>query len=85
MSRTKKKVQQLVIKKAKQKVKQLLEARVKRIEEAHSKIMRNRIPQDRWGNFHVLSKSLGGFTNLRDKLLETKGAETPVMQMIVAG
>ena len=83
--REKKKVQKLVIKKAKQKVKQLLETRVKRIEEAHSRIMRNRIPQDRWGNFHVLSKSLGGFTNLRDKLLETKGAETPVMQMIVAG
>lgn len=83
--REKKKVQKLVTKKAKQKVKQLLEVRVKRIEEAHSRIMKNRIPQDRWVNFHVLSKSLGGFTNLRDKLLETKGAETPVMQVIVVG
>lgn len=83
--REKKKVQKLVIKKAKQKVKKLLEARVKRIEEAHSRIIRNRIPQDRWCNFHVLSKSMGGFTNLRDKLLETKGAEIPIMQMIVAG
>ena len=81
--REKKKVQKLVIKKTKKKVKQLLAARVKRIEEAHSRIMRNKIPQDRWGNFHVLSKSLGGFTNLRDKLLETKGAESPVMQVIV--
>ena len=83
--REKKKVQKLVIKKTKQKVKKLLGSRVKRIKEAHSRIMRNRIPQDRWCNFHVLSKSLGGFTNLRDKLLETKGAEIPVMQMIVVG
>ena len=83
--REKNKVQKLVIKKAKQKVKKLLEARVKRIEEAHSRIIRNRIPQDRWCNFHVLSKSLGGFSNLRDKLLETKGTEIPVMQVIVVG
>ena len=83
--RDKKKVQKLVIKKAKQKVKKLLGSRVKRIKEAHSRIMRNRIPQDRWCNFHVLSKSLGGFTNLREKLLETKGAKIPVMQMIVVG
>ena len=63
----------------------LIITRVKRIEEAQSRIIRNRLPQERWCNFHVLSKSMGGFTNLRDKLLETKGAENPVMQMIVAG
>ena len=56
---------------------------VKKLLIAHSRVMNNLIPQDRWGNFHVLSKSLGGFEKLRDKLLETKGAKSPVMQVIV--
>lgn len=51
---------------------------------ANDKIVKGNIPQDRWSNFHVLSMSLGGFVNFRDKLLETKGAESPVMQVIVA-
>ena len=51
---------------------------------ANDKIVKGNIPQDRWGNFHVLSMSIGGFVNFRDKLLETKGAESPVMQVIVA-
>ena len=50
---------------------------LKNSKDAHSRVMNNIIPQDRWGNFHVLSKSVGGFENLRDKLLETKD-ESPV-------
>ena len=48
-------------------VKEQLKAEINLVTNAHKKVMNGIIPQDRWGNFHVLSDSIGGYKNLRDK------------------
>ena len=82
-AKARKKLRKTVIKKVRRSLKEGISKDVEELISAHSRVMNNIIPQDRWGNFHVLSKSVGGFENLRDKLLETKGAESPVMRVIV--
>ena len=82
-AKARKKLRKTVIKKVRRSLKEGISKDVEELISAHSRVMNKIIPQDRWGNFHVLSKSVGGFENLRDKLLETKGAESPVMQVIV--
>ena len=81
--KARKKLRKTAIKKVRRSLKEGISKDVEELKSAHSRVMNNIIPQDRWGNLHVLSKSVGGFENLRDKLLETKGAESPVMQVIV--
>lgn len=83
-ARVKNKIRKTAIKKVKRHLKELTSKEIYVLSTALSKVMNGRIPQDRWGNFHVLSRSVGGFRNLRDKLLETTDAEGPVMQVIVA-
>ena len=82
-TRERKKLRKTAIKKVRRSLKEGISKDVEELISAHSRVMNNTIPQDRWGNFHVLSKSVGGFEKLRDKLLETKDAESPIMQMIV--
>ena len=81
--RLKNKIRKTSLKKVKRHVKEQLKAEINLVTNAHKKVMNGIIPQDRWGNFHVLSDSIGGYKNLRDKLLETAGFEGPVMQVIV--
>jgi hypothetical protein len=83
-TRVKSKVRKTAIKKVKRHLKEVLSEEIDALSTSLSKVMNGRIPQDRWGNFHVLSRSVGGFKNLRDKLLETTDAEGAVMQVIVA-
>ena len=71
------------VKKIRKEIKEILKQEISLIESAHKKVMNGIIPQDRWCNFHVLSNNAGGFKSLRDKLLETKASESPVMQVIV--
>ena len=82
--RVKQRIRKTAIKKIRRRIREEKSGSIERIVIANDKIVKGKIPQDRWGNFHVLSMSLGGFVNFRDKLLETKGAESPVMQVIVA-
>ncbi len=82
-AKARKKLRKTAIKKVRRLLKEGISKEVEELISAHSRVMNNKIPQDRWANFHVLSKSVGGFKKLRDKLLETKGAESPVMQIIV--
>ena len=77
------KARKTAVKKIRKAIKEILKHEISLIESAHKKVMNGIIPQDRWGNFHVLSNSAGGFKSLRDKLLETKASESPVMQVIV--
>ena len=81
--RLKNKIRKTSLKKVKRHVKEQLKAEINLVTNAHKKVMNGITPQDRWGNFHVLSDSIGGYKNLRDKLLETTGFEGPVMQVIV--
>ena len=77
------KARKTAVKKIRKAIKEILKQEISEIELAHKKVMNGIIPQDRWGNFHVLSTHAGGFKALRDKLLETKASESPVMQVIV--
>ncbi len=77
------KARKTAVKKIRKEIKEILKQEISLIESAHQKVMNGIIPQDRWGNFHVLSNNAGGFKVLRDKLLETKASERPVMQVIV--
>lgn len=82
--RIKAKIRKTAIKKVKRHLKNHLKSEISNVIKANGKLMKGMIPQDRWGNFHVLSESVGGFKSLRDKLLETTDVKGPVIQVIAA-
>jgi len=59
-------------KKIRKAIKRLNQDEINKISKAASRISSNRVPQDRYANFHVLSKPLGGFKVLRDILINAK-------------
>ena len=66
------------IKKAKRSLRRTEFSALAQIESAALEIVRDGSPQDRWANLHVLSASIGGFVNSREKLLEIHKDLEPV-------
>ncbi|PCJ81287.1 MAG: hypothetical protein COA49_06125 [Bacteroidetes bacterium] len=62
-------------KKIRKAIKRLNQDEINKISKAASRVSSNRVPQDRYANFHVLSKSLGGFKVLRNLLLNSKTSQ----------
>ena len=66
------------LKKAKRSVRRLESEALSEIDSFVGEIIRDGSPQDRWANLHVLSASMGGFVNSREKLLETNVGLEPL-------